>query len=235
LVVAGELDDEAFEAVDETLGRMPAPAEPPARPPLPRPEHPPGLVRVERQKGEVARLLLALPGPAGDHPDHAPLRLLLTLLATGRASRLQRTFVDERQLCVWLSADATEGPADGQISLAAEVVPGIEPARVEAELLAELAAVAGPGSEPPAAEEIARARQVVLADWVFGHERIHQQALATGFALAFYDLGYLERHLQATLAVDAARLQEVAARYLRPEAGGVLGWSLPRPGDEEVD
>ncbi len=233
LVVSGELDDEAFEAVEETLGRMPASAEPAARPPLPRPRHPEGMLRVERQKGEVARLLLALPGPPGDHPDHAPLRLLLTLLASGRASRLQRTLVDERQLCVWLSADATEGPADGQLNLAAEVVPGIEPERVEAELLAELAAVAGSAAEPPAAEEIERARQVVLADWVFGHERIHQQALATGFALAFYDLGYLERHLAATLAADALRLQEVAARYLRPEAGSVLGWSLPRPGDEE--
>jgi zinc protease len=233
LVVAGELDDEAFAAIDETLGQVPAPAEPAGRPALPRPAYPSGLVRVERHKGEVARLLLALPGPAGSHPDHAALRLLLTLLAAGRASRLQRTLVDERQLCVWISADATEGPADGQINLAAEVVPGIEPARVEAELMAELAALAAPGAAPPAAEEIERARQVVLADWVFGHERIHQQALADGFALAFYDLDFLERHLQATLTVDAPRLQEVAARYLRPEAGGVLGWSLPRPEDEE--
>ncbi len=230
LVAAGELDDEALAAVEETLGQVapPPPSEPAGRPELPAAVFPSSLVRVERRKGEVARLLLALPGPSGSHPDHPALQLLLTLLAAGRASRLQRTLVDERQLCVWISADATDGPADGQIAIAAEVVPGIEPARVEAELMAELAALAGPGAAPPTAEEIERARQVVLADWVFGHERIHQQALAAGFALALYDLGYLERNLKETLAVDASRLQEVAARYLRPAAGGVLGWSLPR-------
>jgi zinc protease len=231
LVVAGELDDEAFSAVEETLGRIEAPPLTPAearRPALPAAGYPSGLVRIERRKGEVARLLLALPGPSGGHADHAALRLLMTILSAGRASRLQRTLVDERQLCVWISADASEGPADGQILFAAEVVPGIEPERVEADLLAELAALAAPGAPPPAAEEIERARQVILADWVFGHERIHQQALAAGFALTFYDLNYLERHLRAVLAVDASKLQEVAARYLRPEAGGVLGWSLPR-------
>jgi len=225
LVVAGELDDEAFAAVDETLGRLPAPAERAPRPQLPAAVFPAGLVRLERHKGEMARLLLALPAPPGGHPDHPALQLLLSVLATGRASRLQRTMVDERQLCVWISAEISEGPADGQIAIAAEVVPGIEPARVEADLLAELAALV---AAPPAPPEVARARQIAVADWVFGHERVHQQALAAGFALALYDLGFLERHLQAMLAVDAPRLHEVAARWLRPEAGGVLGWSLPR-------
>ncbi len=235
LVVAGELDGEAFAAVEETLGRVAAPplaAEHAGRPPLPPAGYPQSLVRIERRKGEVARFLLALPAPGGEHPDHAALQLLLTLMAAGRASRLQRTLVDERQLLVWLAADVSEGAADGQIAFSGEVVPGIEPERAEAALLAELAALAAPGAPPPAADEIERARQVALADWVFGHERIHQQALAAGFALTFFDLDYLERHLQAVLAVDAARLQEVAARYLRPEAGGVIGWSLPRKEEE---
>jgi zinc protease len=214
LVAAGELDDEALAAVEETLGRVTTAPEPAGRPELPPPIFPTGLVRIERRKGEVARLLLALPGPSGKHPDHPALRFLLTLLATGRASRLQRTLVDERQLCVWITADVSEGPADGQIAIGAEVVPGVE-----------LAAVA---AAPPADAEIERARQILLADWVFGHERIYQQALTAGFALSFYDLEYPERQLAAMLAVDGARLQEVAARYLQPEAGGVLGWSLPR-------
>jgi len=228
LVVAGELDGEALDAVEETLGQVPVPsiaAEDAARPALPRPTFPARQVRIERHKGEVARLLLALPAPAGTHADHPALRLLLTLLATGRASRLQRTLVDERQLCVWISADLADGPAEGQIAIAAEVVPGVEPARVEADLMAELALLA---AAPPPAQEVERARQVLLADWVFGHERIYQQALTAGFALSLFDLEYPERHLRAALAADAARLQEVAARYLRPEAGSVLGWSLQR-------
>ena len=59
-------------------------------------------------------------------------------------------------------------------------------------------------------------------------QRIHQQALAAGFALALFDGDYLDRELRRALAADRDRLAEVASRYLRPEAGGVLGWSLPR-------
>ena len=37
-------------------------------------------LRLERRKGEVARMMIALPAPAGSHPDHPALRLASTLL-----------------------------------------------------------------------------------------------------------------------------------------------------------
>jgi predicted Zn-dependent peptidase len=83
-------------------------------------------------------------------------------------------------------------------------------------------------SKPPGAEETERARQIATADWVFGHERVHQQALSAGLALAIFDLAHLDRHLQLLLETGSDQLLAVASRYLRPERGGVLGWSLPR-------
>lgn len=225
LVVAGDLGADTLEAVEGAFGGLP-PGGFGREPVLPA-AYPSTLERLERRKGEVPRLLLALPAPPGGHPDHAPLRLLASLLGAGRSSRLHRALVDEGQLCVWTSADLSETQGPGQLSFAAEVVPDVAPEAVERELLRQLALLV---AEPVPDEEMARAKQIALADWVFGHERVHQQALAAGFALTLFDLDHLERELERLVAVGADRLLETADRYLRPELGGVLGWSLPRSG-----
>lgn len=224
LVVAGDVGAPALDEVDRILGRLPA-GESGPRLEFAAPATPDSLVRVERRKGEVARLLLSLPAPPGSHPDHPVLKLLVTLLAGGRTSRLQRELVDEGQLCSWVAADLSESLDASQITVAAEVLPGVEPARVEAEVLRLLGEVL---TETPPDEELERARQIATADWVFGHERVHQQALSAGLALAVFDLDHLDRHLCGLMEAGADRLLEVASRYLRPERGGVLGWSLPR-------
>jgi len=48
--------------------------------------------------------------------------------------------------------------------------------------------------------------------------------------MAIFDLGHLDRHLVQLMATTTDRLLEVADRYLRPERGGVVGWSLPKAG-----
>jgi zinc protease len=228
LVLAGELAEGALAAVEKTLGAVSLPPLPPAPRLAPGAlDFPRGMARIERHKGEVPRLLLALPGPAGDHPDHPAVRLLVTLLASGRASRLHRAMVDEDQICVWVAADLSENLDAGQITLGAEVVPGIATERVEADLLRHLADLA---ERAPSAVEVERAKQIVRADWVFGHEKVHQQALSAGFALTLFDLGYLDRHLAAILATTPEELQEMAVRYLDARKSAVLGWSLAREG-----
>jgi hypothetical protein len=67
-----------------------------------------------------------------------------------------------------------------------------------------------------------------MADWVFEHEKVHQQAVSVGLALALFDLPFLDLHLDDVLATDAGRIQEVAERYLHPERGSIMGWSLPK-------
>lgn len=224
LVVAGDIGHGAFAAVERALGGIPAGAEP--RRGFTAPVVPlNGIERLERRKGEVARLALAFRAPHGDHPDHPALRLASTVLGGGRTSRLQHALVEEEQLCVWVSADLSEGMDASLMTVTAEVVPGVEPARVEArvfELLADLR------THPPDEEEMERCRQIAVADWVFGHEKVHQQALSVGIALALFDLEYLDLHLERLLATDTGRLLEVADRYLRPEHGCVVGWSLPK-------
>jgi zinc protease len=231
LVVAGDVGPEAAEAVREHFagvarrdggGDAGAAARAVAEPTLPAA---PG--RIVQRKGEVPRLLAALPAAAVGHPDHAPLRIATVVLGSGRASRLHRRLVDEEQLCQWVNADLAEAVEPGSFSVAAELVPGVEPARVEALVLAELEGLA---LRPPDAEELERARRVTLADWVMGHEKVYQQALAAGFALALFgDLEQPERSLARCLEVEAEGVAEAARRYLDP-CGAVIGWSLPRNG-----
>jgi zinc protease len=224
LVVAGEVSaEDAFATVESFLGGLPGGAERRAGPtPVSWPRR---MARLRRRKGEVPRLLLALPAPPGDHPEHAVARLIVALLGSGRTSRLYQALVDEGQLCSWIHTDLTENVEASHLTIAAEVVPGIEPARVERELLRLLAELA---EAPPAVAELERARQVALADWVLHHERVEQQALSLAVALALFDAEHLDRQMQRLLAVTPEALHAAAGRWLRPEQGSVLGWSLPR-------
>ena len=224
LVVAGDVGEEALEQVEKVLGsiRPGGARRAGSTPPAAWPET---LDRFERRKGEVARLMLSFPAPDGTHPDHPALKLLSSLLAGGRTSRLQHELVEQEQLCVWLSSDVTEGLDASQLTIAAEVVPGVEPEKVEERLFWHLAEVV---RTPPAADEVERARQIAFADWVFGHEKVHQQALSAGIALTNFDLDHIDQQMGRMLATGPDRLHEVAQRYLRPERGAVLGWSLPR-------
>lgn len=172
---AGGLDETALDDVRSAFGEFAPSGE--GRPRPEPPARPTALDRFERRHGEVARGLWALPAPAADHGDHAALRVVSSLLAGGRASRLHRILVEEKELALSISADVHETEAPGVFTLGVELMPDGEPQAVEAILLEELARLR---SEAPRADELERARRILLADWVFGHEKVHQQALAIG-------------------------------------------------------
>jgi zinc protease len=221
LVVAGDVDWETAAAAAAPLQEVGGGGAPtrslPAFAPVP------GITRVTRRRGDIARLLLALPAPCATDADYAACCQLALLLAGGRASRLHRELVEERRLCLWVSADASEAVGPGAFTIALEVTPGISPALVEAEVLRLLDRLA---REEPAEAELARARRIAFADWVFGYERAAQQAMAVGRAEALLGAGWVERLIARQLEVDAGEVRRVADR-LHPERSAVIGWSLP--------
>jgi zinc protease len=221
LVVAGAVAEGDLAAVEATLGALARGAAP--RPPLPPWQAPGDLVRVERRHGEVPRLLLALPAPPADHPDHALLRVLVTTLADGRTSRLRRDLVEEEERCLFVDADVSAAVGPGSLTVEAELHEGVDPREVEVTVMEHLRALA---AAPLEEAELARARVALLADWVFGNEQAHQQALSLGYGLTLYDEGHAERSLAAGLAASAEELQAAAGRWLLPERG-VVGWALP--------
>lgn len=231
LVVAGDVGPSAFDAVEEAFGSLPAHAPEPrlsGRSAEPRR----GVERLERQHGDVARLMMALPAPAGAAADHPALRLAVGVLAGGRASRLHRALVDDGQICSWVSVDLAEGLEPGMVSIAAEAVPGASTEEVEAVILSELATLA---REHPSPAELERARRIVLADWVFGHERVHHQALSAGAAVALFDLDHPYRQLDRLVSESPEAVCDAARCYLDPSRHAVVGWSLPAPAGLDGD
>ncbi len=225
LVLAGDLNDGARERAREAFDSSPALGG--ERATLAPPAGPGHEVRIERRHGEVARLLLAIPAPPADASAHADLRLLAAALGLGRSSRLQRELVEEGELCLAVAVGLSEGTAASTFTLAAELLPGVELGEVEQRMRAALADL---GSRPLADAELERVRRVFQADWVYGQERIHQQALTVGAALAQFDLAQPERLLARALAAAPDELAATASRWLELERGGVVGVSLPESG-----
>lgn len=224
LVLVGDVGSDALAAVEEAFGDIAGCEEAaPVRTPG-EPEPLRNLVRLQRHQGEVPRLLLKIPAPPAEHPDHPALTLLSEVLSSGRASRLVRRLVDEGQLCGWVSSDLQESPEAGALVFALELIPGVTVEQAESALLEEIARL---GDQGPSREEIERARKILVADWIFGHEKINQQAFLMATDLALWDAERNWRYFDRVLRLEPDELQAVAGCYLRPSAGGVLGWSLP--------
>ncbi len=222
LVVAGALDDSAAARVSEAMRELEQGTSTRAESPEWRPAA--TAQRLERRQGELTRILLALPAPPADAEGSAELRLAATVLAEGRASRLQRALVEEGQLCLEVSASLAESATASSFVLSAELLPGVEARQVELCFADELARLR---ELPVGDEELERARQIFCADWVHALEQIHQQALVAGIALAQFDLGQPQRLLERVAATEAGALRQAARRWLDPAAGSVIGTCLP--------
>ncbi len=181
-----------------------------------------GPIRIERQHGELARLLVAFPAPAVDTDEHAAMRLLLAGLCLGRGSRLHRRLVEQERSCLWVTSDLTEGRGPSCASIALEVTPGFDSKDVELAVLDELSRSV---SEPLTQTEIERARQLLRVDYVFSQQRVEARAVNTALEHALYGEGHHERCLDRLLSVDPCQFRELE-RWLRPDRA-VIGWSLP--------
>jgi zinc protease len=222
LVVAGGVTEYALDRAADLFEQIPR-GRPARRTPSPA-EVPVRLTRVDVERGETSRLLLAFPCCRGNDEDHPALKLLAAVLGSGRASRMNRRLVDEEELCAWVSADAGESELPGSFAIAAELLPGTVEAAVEEALLEELEALL---REPVSATELSRARRVLLADWVFDHEHVQRQALTLSQAAAVFDADHPADQIEAISKCDSQTLAAVARRYLDVEGGSVLGWSRP--------
>lgn len=224
LVVAGDVDDQAWPAIEAAFeGVAPGAPPRPLRPPAPARG---GGRRLELRRGGIGRLIVALPAPPAAHPDQGPLRLLVALLAGGRSSRLERRLVEEEQLCAWIACDQEEMLDGGLLEVAAEVVPGVDPRRVEAAVVEELSRLATRG---PSSEEVATGRRLLVAEALFRSERIEQRAVDVARAAALGDPALPHRWLTDALEASRQGLAEVASRRLHP-SGSLVALSSAEAG-----
>jgi zinc protease len=219
LALAGCVGVEVLDVAADLFAGAPAGV---ARDPLPVPEPPFGLRHLRLPQGDVRRGLLALPAPSATDVAFVHLRLALTALAGGRSSVLQRRLVDEGNLCQSVSSGLLETVQAGAATLAVEALPEAAIETIEAVLLTELERARRDGFGD---EELARARRLLEADWLFAHETIEARGATLGAGLALFGGDHAAAQWRALQTADAGDVGRAARRYFDPERSGVIGWS----------
>ncbi|QJE74884.1 insulinase family protein [Aerophototrophica crusticola] len=187
LVVAGDITAAELKPLAEkTFGKIPA-------------RKVPERVRVDEPPTEGARRV-SLTDPqvrqpswqrlwkapsyaeAGEKPDAYALQVLQTIMGGGATSRLYRTLVVEQKVAasasMWYSPTALDL---GTLGLGASPMPGVELAKVESAMEAEVARLLKDGVT---AEEVETAKTRLRREAVFARDSLQGPAEAFGYALA---------------------------------------------------
>jgi predicted Zn-dependent peptidase len=184
--------------------------------PVPLRARPPdSLRRVIEQPAAQAQVLAGGLAPALDHPDHAAVKVLSSLLGGGMAGRLFVELRDKRALAYTATAvyDPVRGP--GVLVLYVGTAPG-NAARSEEQLQREIIRVR---EERVSDAELERAVAYVLGKYDMDRRTNERQAWYLGFyEIEGVGLDYPERYRRALAGVTAADVQRVARIYLDPVA-----------------
>ena len=185
---------------------------PRGNPPASRPEaalQTPGAERRVKKTVQQTYAIYGLSTPPAHHPDQEALDLLAVLLGDGRNARLVHTLREEKEL-VW-SVGATnitqESPGIFAIFTEADAKksPWVAPA--------VRSILQGLQRQPPTAEEIQRAKNLIQTSRLQGYESFHNQAAALGAYALEGHLDRLRYYLPKVLALKAKDLESVIDRY----------------------
>lgn len=226
LVAAGDFAaPEVLDKVKRWFGTIPRGATPPPLLAKEPPQNGERRVLVKKQ-AQLPIVYLAWHVPNQQSEDAPALEVLSTVLSGGRASRLYRSLVYERQLALEAGGDYPYFSLDPNLFwFWATAMPGQPPESLEKELLAEMERLK---QEPVTGEELERAQNQIEASFVFQQDSVYRRAAL----LARFETigGYrgLDGFVPRIRAVTAADLQRVARQYFLPDRNNV-GVLLPIP------
>lgn len=216
---------QALERVRQRFGTIPRGPDPPPVLAIEPPQNGERRVTVKKQ----ARLPIVYLGwhvPTQQSPDAPALEVLSTILSGGRASRLYRSLVYERQLALQAGGDYSYFSLDPNLFwFWATAMPGQTPETLEKALLEEMERLR---AEPVGDEELERAKNQIEASFVFQQDSIFRRAslLARFETIGGYRL--LDGFVPKIRAVTATDVQRVARAYFPPEKKNV-GVLIPLP------
>ncbi len=216
LVIGGDL--EAREA-QLLLQKYFAPLAPGTHP-LERkiPAEPPQTAKRELKLSQNVALAAFVEGyhmPADGTPDAYPLRLAAKLLSDGESSRIYRRLVYEKQIALEAQSTGNFTEDPNLFFVFAIMNPGRTPAEGEAEVEAELARLK---SEPVPLEELAKAKNQILRDFILNRQSAQSRGEELGYAAVILkDPELLNTELDRFLAVTPEDIQRVANKYFVPE------------------
>ena len=223
LAVSGQVRaDEVLAEAQRLFGAMPPGSSAALDVPIPPPVAATHRSVID-QAAQQTQILVGGLAPPLDHPDHAAVKVLSSVLGGGMAGRLFVELRDKRALAYTATSFYEPVREPGALVLYLGTTPETSE-QAEQALLAEIARVK---REPVPPEELTRAKSYLLGRYAM--DRRTSERLA--WYLAFYDVervgaDYPERYRRAVEAVTAADVQRAATTYLATPVTLVLG---PRP------
>ncbi len=210
LAVSGQVRaDEVVAHARRLFGGLPGGA-PPAPPSNPEPSRGTRRVVIE-QPAQQAQVLAGGLAPSLDHPDHAPVKVLATVLGGGMAGRLFAELRDKQALAYTASAfyEPVRGPGVLILYL------GTAPANVERAERALLAEVSRVRAQVVEVSELQRAKGFLLGNYAMDRRTNARQA----WYMAFYEVegvgqDFPDRYRRAVAAVTVDDVRRVARAYL---------------------
>ncbi|HEY7737527.1 MAG TPA: pitrilysin family protein [Candidatus Limnocylindria bacterium] len=223
LTVAGDFErDHALAAVERHFGPIPANDALPAPPAM---EVPPtigqGYDEVVEDQVELPRIHLAYRIAPFGTPDHEAINVVSDVLGTGRASRLYRSLVRERQLAADVAAFVFPW-AHGSTALGiwATARPEVAVETLETQLLAEMDQLAADG---PTDDELARVRTLHAAAVEAGLEQLGERAdRISQYACLFDDPEMVNTEVARYDAIDGPAIRAAMAERIRDDNRVIL-------------
>jgi predicted Zn-dependent peptidase len=223
LTVAGDFEPaSALAMIEHHFGPLPAN---PSMPPPPSVAIPPligeELREVVPDRVPLPRVYLASRMPVFGTDAFDDLSVAADVLGVGRASRLYRVLVRERQLAQDVSVFPFPVVGGASIITAwATARPGVTHEALESALQAEIDRL---GADGPTDDELERVRNLHAAAVESGLERIAERAdRLSMYACLFDEPERINTEVSRYLAVDADRVRSAMAATLRPDNRLVL-------------
>jgi predicted Zn-dependent peptidase len=235
LVVAGDFDPAAAKAlIDKAFATAPTQGKPadPGAPGFEPPDAaqaagdrwPTTLKTVVREtvqdNVELSKITIAWQSPRHFGPGDAELDLLASVLAQGKASRLYKALVYDQKIAQEVSAHQESRVLGSDFEIDALVRPGVDPAKVEKAVLAEVAKVR---DKEVTAEELDRARNTYEMEFVDRLQSVEERAsLLNMYEAETGDPGFAQKDLDRYRNATTKDVLACAKRVLLPDAQVVL-------------
>jgi zinc protease len=178
---------------------------------------------------ELPRVYMAWLTPPAYQPGDAELAVTAQILAGGKAGRLYKSLVYERQIAQDTAAAQNSNALTSTFVIDVTARPGADAAELEAAIDAELKALRDVG---PADLEVERARNTIETAMLTSIEKLGGAGLANQinqYNQYTGDPGYLPKDLARLRSVTAADVQRVARSYLVPNARVVVAGVPGKP------
>jgi zinc protease len=147
------------------------------------------------------------------------LDVISSILTDGESSRLYRRLVEGARVSTGVKSKNNAMAHDGIFTLQVELMPGAKLKEVEALIHEELEALK---TMPVPATELRKAKNKIIANFLFEKESIYCMAKAIGYFDVKIGVKYLNTYLEKINAITPEQIMEISRNYFVPKRRSII-------------